>query len=186
MPTPAEQKALAFVALVILLGGAVRVFRVWGQPSAVASAAEQAALDRQTYSADSLAGAERRSSNGRNKGKASRRRRDGGGSFDATGAKNGAELGPNGFPPPGPRIDTDVRASPTSAGTALIDLDVAGAAEIERLPRVGPALARRIVASRDSLGPFGGLAALTRVKGIGPATAERLAPLVTFSGQARR
>jgi competence protein ComEA len=68
----------------------------------------------------------------------------------------------------------------------LIDLDVAGAAEIERLPRVGPALARRIVASRDSLGPFGSLAALTRVKGIGPATAERLAPLVTFSGQARR
>jgi competence protein ComEA len=73
-----------------------------------------------------------------------------------------------------------------AAAKAVVDLDVADTVQIGRLPRVGPALARRIVANRDSLGPFGTLAALRRVKGVGPATLERLAGLVTFSGQARR
>ena len=73
-----------------------------------------------------------------------------------------------------------------SAYQDLVDLDLADAGKIERLPRVGPALARRIVANRDSLGAFGVLSALGRVKGMGPATLARLAPLVTFSGQARR
>jgi competence protein ComEA len=67
-----------------------------------------------------------------------------------------------------------------------IDLDRATAPEIEALPRVGPALARRIVANRDSAGPFGSIEALRRIRGLGPATLTLLAPLVTFSGQARR
>jgi competence protein ComEA len=66
-----------------------------------------------------------------------------------------------------------------------IDVDRASAPELEILPRVGPALARRIVADRDSLGPFGSLDGLQRVKGIGPAMAAQLAPHVTFS-QSRR
>jgi competence protein ComEA len=90
-----------------------------------------------------------------------------------------------------PRIDLDMRAAgmgkaPPGAAGALIDVNQADAAQLERLPGVGPALARRILASRDSLGPFGGLSALGRVKGVGPSTLRRLAPLVTFSGQARR
>jgi DNA uptake protein ComE-like DNA-binding protein len=72
------------------------------------------------------------------------------------------------------------------APAALIDIDVANAGELERLPRIGPALAKRIVANRDSLGPFGSLPALRRVKGVGPAIIEQLAPLVTFSRQMRR
>ena len=35
------------------------------------------------------------------------------------------------------------------------------------LPKVGPALAHRILANRDSLGPFGSLDELRRVKGVG-------------------
>jgi competence protein ComEA len=66
-----------------------------------------------------------------------------------------------------------------------VDVDRASAAELERLPRIGPALARRIVADRDSLGPFGSLEALQTVKGIGPAVAAVLAPHVTFSGTPR-
>jgi len=64
---------------------------------------------------------------------------------------------------------------------APIDPDVATEAELDRLPRVGPALARRIVANRDSFGPFGSLDELQRVRGIGPALAAGLAPHVTFS-----
>jgi competence protein ComEA len=64
-------------------------------------------------------------------------------------------------------------------------MDTATQQEIESLPRVGPALARRILANRDSLGPFGSLSALRRVRGIGPATLQLLSSHVTFSGQTR-
>jgi competence protein ComEA len=63
-----------------------------------------------------------------------------------------------------------------------VDLDRATQGEIERLPWIGPALARRIVANRDSFGAFGSLESLGRVKGVGQATRKRLAALVTFSG----
>jgi len=66
-----------------------------------------------------------------------------------------------------------------------VDVDVASAAELEALPRVGPALARRIVANRDSLGAFGSVGGLRRVRGIGPAVALGLTPYVTFSGRVR-
>lgn len=67
---------------------------------------------------------------------------------------------------------------------ASVDMDVASAQEMEALPRIGPALARRIVANRDSFGAFGAIDKLRRVKGMGPASLDRLAPLVTFSGRA--
>lgn len=64
-----------------------------------------------------------------------------------------------------------------------IDLNVASAAELERLPRVGPALAKRIVEWRERHGPFRGPDDLRHVRGIGPATVRLLNPLVTFSGR---
>lgn len=64
---------------------------------------------------------------------------------------------------------------------AIVDLDIATAAEIETLRWVGPALAARIIADRDSAGPFGSLKELERVRGIGPALATKLEPAVTFS-----
>jgi len=62
-----------------------------------------------------------------------------------------------------------------------IDLDRAPAAELARLPRVGPALAARIVAHRDAHGPFGSLAGLDRVPGVGPALIEAVRPHAAFS-----
>lgn len=62
-----------------------------------------------------------------------------------------------------------------------VDLDVATAEEIESLRHIGPALARRIVADRDSFGPFGSRDALLRVRGIGPSMVEKLDSSVTFS-----
>ena len=63
-----------------------------------------------------------------------------------------------------------------------IDADRAGPAELARLPRVGPALAKTIVADRESRGPFGGLEGLDRVPGIGPGLLAAIAPHVAFSG----
>ena len=66
-----------------------------------------------------------------------------------------------------------------------IDVDVASEKELDRLPRIGPALASRIVANRDSFGAFGSLAELQRVKGVGPAMLKVLEPFVEFSGRAQ-
>lgn len=63
-----------------------------------------------------------------------------------------------------------------------IDLDNADVSEITRLPRVGPALAQRIVAWRNEHGPFGSLVRLDSVSGVGPALLKAIQPFVSFSG----
>jgi competence protein ComEA len=60
-----------------------------------------------------------------------------------------------------------------------IDLDRADVTEITRLPRVGPALAQRIVAWRDQHGAFGSLERLDSVPGIGPKLLDAIRPFVT-------
>jgi competence ComEA-like helix-hairpin-helix protein len=59
-----------------------------------------------------------------------------------------------------------------------IDLDRADVSEITRLPRVGPALAQRIVAWRSTHGPFGSLARLDSVPGVGPKLLDAIRPFV--------
>ena len=62
-----------------------------------------------------------------------------------------------------------------------VALNSAGSLELQRLHRIGPELARRIVAARTRGGAFGSLDELARrVHGIGPATAEILAGQITF------
>lgn len=50
-----------------------------------------------------------------------------------------------------------------------IDLNRADAAELEKLPGVGPVLAARIVSDREVNGPFASVEDLGRVPGVGPA-----------------
>lgn len=77
--------------------------------------------------------------------------------------------------------DSEVLAAePTSSSTpsipgSPIELNTATQAELESLPRVGPAMAERIIAAR----PYRRTADLRRVRGIGDATWELLEPLVT-------
>ena len=59
-----------------------------------------------------------------------------------------------------------------------IDLDHADVSEITRLPRVGPALAQRIVAWRTEHGPFGSLARFDSVPGVGPKLLDAIRPFV--------
>ncbi len=54
-----------------------------------------------------------------------------------------------------------------------IDLNTAGAAELESLPGVGPALAARILAHRQANGPFQSVQDLLAVPGIGEKTLGR-------------
>ncbi|MEQ9568764.1 MAG: helix-hairpin-helix domain-containing protein, partial [Longimicrobiales bacterium] len=62
-----------------------------------------------------------------------------------------------------------------------IDANRAPEAELDRLPGVGPAVAAAWVAHRESHGGFAGPDDLTAIRGVGPATAARLAPLLQFS-----
>lgn len=73
------------------------------------------------------------------------------------------------------------QARPLGPGE-LIDADVAGAAELARLPRIGLALAKVIVADRETGGAFGSLEGLDRVVGVGPGLLRSVAPHLTFSG----
>ena len=61
---------------------------------------------------------------------------------------------------------------------ALLFLNRATPADLEGLPRIGPALARRIVGYRAEHGPFKRVEDLKNVKGVGEKTLERLRPLV--------
>ena len=63
-----------------------------------------------------------------------------------------------------------------------VDLDRAPAGDLVRLPGVGPAMAKRIVAERSRNGPFGGPACLdARVPGVGEGFLRRTGPHLAFS-----
>lgn len=70
--------------------------------------------------------------------------------------------------------------SPDGAGAVPVDLNTADAAALETLPGVGPATAEKIIAHRESVGPFGGLQDLDAVPGIGPAALARLRDHVSW------
>jgi competence ComEA-like helix-hairpin-helix protein len=78
-----------------------------------------------------------------------------------------------------PKREKKQKAPPKPTGP--IDLDVATEREIEGLRHIGPTLAKRIVADRDSFGPFGSMEGLRRVKGVGSSMVAKLDSTVTFS-----
>ena len=94
-------------------------------------------------------------------------------------------LGAAGGGSPGSHRDTVVAHARPLAPGEKIDIDRAGVRELERLPGVGPGLARKIFADRVARGAFGSLEALDGVPGIGPALLARIAPASAFSGPPR-
>lgn len=65
------------------------------------------------------------------------------------------------------------------SGVILLNLNAASAAELEALPAIGPVTAQAIVDYRTANGPFRTVEELVNVKGIGPATLEKLRAMVT-------
>ncbi len=62
-----------------------------------------------------------------------------------------------------------------------LDLNLASAEELQLLDGIGPRKASAIVADREARGPFHNLGELSRVRGIGPATVEKLSPHLTIT-----
>ncbi|MCG7286601.1 ComEA family DNA-binding protein [Cellulomonas sp. ACRRI] len=69
-------------------------------------------------------------------------------------------------------------AGGAGAGGGAVDVNAAGAAELQTLPGIGPVLAERIVAWREANGPFASVDALLDVSGIGPAVLGQIRDLV--------
>lgn len=67
--------------------------------------------------------------------------------------------------------------------TGVVNINTAGAEQLQLLPRIGPALAERIIEFREANGPFGSIDELVAVKGIGESSLARLEPYVTTKGE---
>lgn len=83
-------------------------------------------------------------------------------------------VGPGTPSPTPPPTDT-----PAPAPGAKLNINTATAAELETLPRIGPAIAQRIVDYRAEHGFFQKIEDIMNVTGIGPATFDAIKDLIT-------
>lgn len=90
-------------------------------------------------------------------------------------AQNGASQG--GTQPQPARTLTP--AGSAQKGSTPVNINTATAEELQSLPRIGPAMAQRIIAWREAHGGFRSVDELDAVPGIGPSMLENLRPLVT-------
>ena len=90
-------------------------------------------------------------------------------------AANGASRG--GTQPQPARTLTP--AGSAQKGSTPVNINTATAEELQTLPRIGPAMAQRIIAWREAHGGFRSVDELDAVPGIGPSMLENLRPLVT-------
>jgi competence ComEA-like helix-hairpin-helix protein len=84
--------------------------------------------------------------------------------------------------PDAPDSSTDGTAARQSAGTG-IDINTAGIKELQSLPGIGPVLASRICAYRQTHGAFESIEELAAVEGIGAAKLDSLRPLIRIEKQ---
>lgn len=75
--------------------------------------------------------------------------------------------------------ETGADSADAAASDPRVNLNTADAAALDTLPRVGPALAARILAWREANGRFASIDDLRNVSGIGDKTFEGLRELIT-------
>jgi competence protein ComEA len=80
-----------------------------------------------------------------------------------------------------PNLDPTPVANSTAPAGGKININTAGAAELDKLSGVGPALAERIIQYRTEHGPFARPEDLKNVSGIGAKTFEKMASQVTVN-----
>ncbi|HLB49702.1 MAG TPA: helix-hairpin-helix domain-containing protein [Anaerolineales bacterium] len=85
-----------------------------------------------------------------------------------------------GTPAPTPAAQTTQPPNnPTTNTGQLININTATQAELESLPRIGPAIAQRIIEYRTLNGPFTSIEQIKNVKGIGEATFNAIKDFIT-------
>lgn len=81
------------------------------------------------------------------------------------------------------RGEAAVSAAETEQGSGLIDINSAGAEELDLLPGIGPVKAAAIIDYRAEHGPFSDVQELLEVPGIGETTLEGLRDYVCADAQ---
>jgi len=89
---------------------------------------------------------------------------------------------PPGTPPAVP-LGPDSAEDSSGPGRPRVDLNQAGARELDALPGIGPVLAGRILDQRRRNGPFRRIEDLLAVRGVGPRLLERLRPHLRTGGE---
>ncbi len=69
--------------------------------------------------------------------------------------------------------------STSGSGEGLININTASAAELDRLPGIGPALAGSIIDYRETHGPFAAIEEITNVRGIGQVVFDEIKELIS-------
>ena len=71
-------------------------------------------------------------------------------------------------------------SAPSSAISAIVNINTGTLAELDTLPGIGPAYAQAIINYRSTNGPFIRIEDIQKVKGIGPKTFEKLKSRITI------
>ena len=78
------------------------------------------------------------------------------------------------------RITSQPESYPSDLRTGSVNINSADEHVLKQLPRIGPAMARRIIDWRNTNGPFKKIEDLLKVKGIGIKTLNKLKPYITL------
>ena len=73
-------------------------------------------------------------------------------------------------------------AAEGGSSKGVVNINTASTEQLQLLPRVGPALAERIIEFREANGPFQRVEELVAVRGIGEKSLEKLRPYVVTKG----
>jgi competence protein ComEA len=74
-------------------------------------------------------------------------------------------------------------AADATTPVGVVNVNQASVDQLSLLPRIGPAVAARIVEHREANGPFAGKEELMLVRGIGERTYENLEPFIALEGK---
>ncbi len=82
-------------------------------------------------------------------------------------------------PRQGEAVPSSLNGSTPNAATEKIDINTASAEELDKLPGIGPAIAKAIIDYRTQNGPFKTIETINDVKGIGDALFEKIKDQIT-------